>query len=53
MFGYSFGLWIKTQDIRGQAILAGAAHWSIDPESGEKSFVWDGTRKMERTDDGN
>lgn len=32
---------------RNQATEAGAAHWAIDPKTGEKEFVWDG-KKIEK-----
>ncbi len=46
MDGYRLG----RNAVRQEAIEAGAAHWSIDPVTGEKSFVWDGTRKLEKSD---
>lgn len=49
MVGYILGFqvgrmvgWSEHENIRQEAIDAGAAHWEIDPQTGVREFVWNG-----------
>lgn len=37
-----------TDNLRNEATANNAAHWTIDPETGERAFVWGPQPKEER-----
>lgn len=40
LIGLVIGAWMATSTIQSQAIKAGAAEWTINPQTGEKAFRW-------------
>ena len=48
LFGMVIGGTWASNDFRDEATANNAAHWTIDPETGEREFVWGPKPKEDR-----